>query len=492
MLTRRVLFAAPACAMIGGSMDERIHAMASKDTVVVAKKIDDIVSFDPAESYMTSGNEICGNCYRRLVVPHNADMSKIVGDLASWSVSVDRMTITFDLRRDAYFDSGRPVTAEDAAFSLQRAVILDERPSFIIRQFGFAKHNVHQLIRAIDDYTMTLTLPPLLATNLWYFVRPSFVLECLSASIGSVVEKSTVLANQRNNDLGNGWLKTHTAGAGSLKLTSWSASNHVVMEANPHYRANPYYRGTSDIRRVIIRHVPEPSMQLRLLRQGDVDIARDVGLEQIKAVHDDPAYYRVQAPQWSSMWISLNRSMPELNDNRIVKAIRWAIDYDDIAKNSTAGTWRVFHDSDAHPLINDNYEPLQFHKDTARARGLMAEAGLGNGITVTMDHCSSAPFADVAQVVQQNLAEIGIRVKLIAGEADQVASKEWEGQHQLAMLTQDHNHFYAADRMRLCCVQMDSIILLQKNTTVLVRQDVNGIIIGPLDDYTQYNRITKA
>ena len=65
------------------------------------------------------------------------------------------------------------------------------------------------------------------------------MLYCLSANVGSVVEKATAMANQANGDLGNGWLKTHTAGAGAYKLTAWAASDHVIIDANPHADEKP-------------------------------------------------------------------------------------------------------------------------------------------------------------------------------------------------------------------------------------------------------------
>jgi len=86
--------------------------------------------------------------------------------------------------------------------------------------------NVEKMVRALDDYTLEMKLPNEAEAT-------SFVLYCLSANVGSVVDMKTALANQANGDLGNGWLKTHTAGAGPYKLTSWQASDHVIADANP-------------------------------------------------------------------------------------------------------------------------------------------------------------------------------------------------------------------------------------------------------------------
>ena len=227
MLTRRTMLASSAATVAAPAVLTSARAATPKGVAVMAKQIDDIVSFDPAKSYEFTNNEVDANCYRRLVRPDLDDATKIAGDLAEkYDVSPDGLTFTFHLRQDAKFDSGNQVTANDAAFSLHRVVKLNKTPGFIVTQFGFNPDNVEKMVRALDDYTLEMKLPQAQAT--------SFVLYCLTANVGSVVDMKAVLANQANGDLGNGWLKTHTAGAGPYKLTSWQASDHVIADANPH------------------------------------------------------------------------------------------------------------------------------------------------------------------------------------------------------------------------------------------------------------------
>ena len=246
----------------------------------MAKAIDDIVGgFDPAQSYEFADNEACGNIYRKLVIPDPADSSKLAGDLAeSWEVSKDGLNFTFHIRQGVLFDSGKPLTAEDVAFSLQRVVKLNLTPGFILTQFGWDKDNVEKMIRATDERTLELTLPSVQATT--------FVLYCLSATVGCVVEKAQVMANQTNNDLGNAWLRTHSAGAGPYRLVEWAASDHIILEANPHAAVKP---ATS---RVVIRHMAEPAAQLLSLQRGDIDIARDLNADQLKTIEGNPALPR--------------------------------------------------------------------------------------------------------------------------------------------------------------------------------------------------------
>src|SRR3546814_18265854 len=108
------------------------------------------------------------------------------------------------------------MTAEDVVFSLQRAVILDKSPAFIITQFGFTADNVEEKIRATDDMTFVLE------TDKPY--APTLVLYCLTSTIASVVDKQLVMEHAQDGDLGYNWLKTNYTGRGAVKLRQWTAN----------------------------------------------------------------------------------------------------------------------------------------------------------------------------------------------------------------------------------------------------------------------------
>jgi len=294
MLTRRSLIAATAASPIAAGFAATARAATPRNIIVMAKQIDDIVSFDPAESYEFSNNEVDANVYRRLVGPDPGDGTKVVGDAAeSWTVSPDGRVFTFVLRSDVIFPSGKAATAEDAAFSLQRVVRLNKTPGFIITQFGFTPDNVDTLIKATDARTLHFELPTAQS--------PSFVLFCLSANVGSIVEKATVLANAANGDLGNGWLKTHSAGAGGYQLSSYAASDRITLDANPHAGIR------TGARRIIIRHVADASAQLLMLQKGDADIVRNLTPDQLKTVRGNPDFHLTSSPQSGQIYIALRK-----------------------------------------------------------------------------------------------------------------------------------------------------------------------------------------
>jgi peptide/nickel transport system substrate-binding protein len=419
MLTRRSLLAASTASSFSAAV--AAAAATPKDIVVMGKQIDDMIALDPAQAYEFTDNELDGNIYRKLVMPDPKTGQSVIGDLAEkFEVSADGLTFTFHLGRDAKFASGKPVTAQDAEFSLQRVVLLNKTPAFILTQFGFNKDNVQQLIHADDDQTLVMTLPAPQAT--------SFVLFCISANVGGIVEKATALANQTNNDLGNAWLNANSAGAGPFKLNSWKASDTVIVDANPYAVTKP------GARRVVIRHMKDPSTQLLALQRGDIDIARNLGADQLRTLVGNSNFHVQSVPQGTSMYLAINQNVPELAKKPVQQAIKWAIDYDAIAKNITPGVWRVAQ-SFLPTGLPGALPETPFHKDIARAKQLMADAGFAGGISVTMDYPAVWPMADIAQAIQADLAAVGIRLELLPGEQKQVVTKTRARQHQIALLT---------------------------------------------------------
>src|SRR5262249_8393813 len=133
------------------------NAETPKDTVVMAYQIDDVLSLDPQELFEFTGGEVSANVYERLLSYNLKKESELHGELAeSWSVAPDGKTYTFKMRKGVKFHSGNPVTAVDAAWSLQRAVILNKTPGFILTQFGFSKDNAKDRIQAKDADTLVL------------------------------------------------------------------------------------------------------------------------------------------------------------------------------------------------------------------------------------------------------------------------------------------------------------------------------------------------
>jgi peptide/nickel transport system substrate-binding protein len=111
-------------------------------------------------------------------------------------VSPDGKTYSFELKPGLKFASGNPITAEDVVWSLQRAVLLDKTPAFILTQFGFTKGQRQGQGQANRPAELSIETDKAYA--------PTFVLNCLTANVAAVVDKKLVLSKEVNGDLGYG------------------------------------------------------------------------------------------------------------------------------------------------------------------------------------------------------------------------------------------------------------------------------------------------
>ena len=219
--------------------------------------------------------------------------------------------------------------------------------------------------------------------------------------------------------------------------------------------ANPNAQVTVNPKRVILKHIPDPSAQLLQLQQGDIDIARDLLPDQIKTAMANPNLKVSSAPRSYIMYTCMNQNFANLAKPQVRQAIKWAIDYDAIHKNIVPTTYEIqqsFIPKGVLGAIDDR----PFKKDVAKARALMAEAGLASGFEVTLDHANTQPTADIAQAIQADLGAIGIKVTLMAGESRQVITRYRARQHQLALLSWGIDYFDPHSNAETFCINTDN------------------------------------
>ena len=391
-----------------------------KDTLVEGFAIDDIITMDPGEAFELSTAEVTSNTYSLLVRLDMGDTSKVKGDLAdSWTVSDDGLTYTFKLKPGMKFASGNPITAEDVAWSFERAVKLDKSPAFIITQFGINGDNVAEKAKATDENTFVFTVDKPYA--------PSFVLNCLTATVASVVDKKLVLDHVKSvtpsadykydNDFGNEWLKTGYAGSGAFKLREWRANEVVVMERNDNY-----YGDKAKLNRVIYRFMKESSAQRLALEAGDIDIARNLEPGDLDAVSKNADLTTVNAPKGTVYYVSLNSKNENLKKPEVQEAFKYLVDYDAIGATLIKGIGEIhqtFLPKGQLGALDENPYKL----DVAKAKELLEKAGLKDGFSVTMDVRNTQPITGIAESMQQSLAQAGIKMEIIPGDGKQTLTK---------------------------------------------------------------------
>lgn len=442
MISRRSVLAGAVATSAFPFLTRLAAASTPGNTLVIAKQIDDVTSgFDPAEVFDITNAEVNGNVYRTLVTADPHDATKSIPDLAEgWKISPDGKVYTFSLKPGLQFESGNPVTAADVVFSLQRLVKLNKAPAYYLTQFGWTSKNVDAMAVAISPSVVMLTFPVVQA--------PGMIFGSLADTCAGIVDKLVVLSKQTNGDLGNGWLRTHSAGSGAYSLSEWRASERIVLIANSKSALK------ASVQRVVIRHVSDAPTQSLLVQKGDVDIARNLGSDQLKALSSSKAVTISRKSAFVQMYLNLNSNAAEFKNPAVRQAIKYAIDYDTIEKNITPNAWYVSQSFLPKGMAGCLTETV-FKQDISQAKALLSSAGFNAGLSISMDHYASWPYADIAQAIQADLSKVGIKLQLQAGEMNQVASRVRARQHQMALTIVASSVMDPSENAALFCANSD-------------------------------------
>ena len=196
--------------------------------------------------------------YDSLVIHDN--QGKVHPGLAkSWDVTKDGTVWTFHLRDDVKFHSGRKFTAKDvkAHFDMWQT----ELPTK-------AKIKSLKETKILDDYTVQFTLkyPNLVFLSMisqteWGYsgIPDSAAVEKYGADYGILPES--------------------ISGTGPFIMKQWIRGDRVVLERNPDYKWGPAFyenRGPANIKRVIIRTMPEEASRSAALERGEIDMDIDM------------------------------------------------------------------------------------------------------------------------------------------------------------------------------------------------------------------------
>ncbi|MBL9057072.1 MAG: ABC transporter substrate-binding protein [Rhodobacteraceae bacterium] len=398
-----------------GTAPAALFAETPADTLVIADAIDDIVSLDPHEAYEFSGLDVVNNVYDGLIELDPTKPGELVPGLAeSWTVSEDGLTYSFKMKSGLLFASGNPVRAEDAAYSLQRAVKLNKSPAFILNQFGWTAENVDSMVK-FDGDTVTLT------TDKKY--APTFLYNCLTAGVASIVDKATLEANAVDGDMGYAYLATGvSAGTGSYVLKSYKAKEGYILEANPNS-----WRGQPALAKVFMRHVPEAATQRLQLEKGDIDIARELTPVDIEGMAGN-ADVKIQPDVGGQIfYLSFNQKNELYKNPKFLDAMRWAVDYQGMADSFLKGTM-VVHQAFLPKGYLGALEDTPYSFDVEKAKALLAESGVTDP-KITLDVRNATDRMEMAQSIQNTFGQVGITVELNIGDGAEQLKRYRARQH---------------------------------------------------------------
>ncbi|KAF1023709.1 MAG: Heme-binding protein A [Paracidovorax wautersii] len=384
------------------------QARTPPDQLIIGMSMNNLLSLDPAAATGNDVVEIAANLYDYLVELDPDDLTRVMPGLAErWEIAPDGRTITLTLREGVVFHSGNAVTAEDAAWSLRRVLKLNLALATAWKSYGFSAANVGDLIHANDARTLVIRLPR--ATD------PKLVLYTLATSVSAVViDRQTVLAHEKNGDLGHAWLTTRAAGSGAFRLDEWRAKDVLLMS-----RFERYWRGAPPLRRVVMRHMTESQALRLMIERGDIDVATGMSVPDIQALRGTPGLHTESVQRGTLYYAAVSAKSGPFADRRVRQALRSLIDYQGI-NTTIMPNYGVLHQRPVQRGLAATLPEPGYTLDVAGARQLLAEAGYPQSFKTTIRVLAESPFINIATSLQATLARAGIEAAILPGTGNQV------------------------------------------------------------------------
>ena len=342
--------------------------------------------------------------------PHPVLVTEIPS-VENGGISADGKTITLKLRDDIQWSDGTPITAKDFQFT---------REMIISPQNAVAQLNPYDLMASIDapdDQTVVINFTdpyaPWLAT-MFKGLLPEHVLR-------PVFEANGTIDNAE-------WNRAPTVGCGPFVFAEWESGSFARFTANENYWA-----GRPKVDEVFIRFVPDDASQVAALKNKEGDLGTFIAYSDVGALEEagmtitkafsgyNEGIYFDQKPE---------STHPALLDVNVRQAIAYATNRDAINKDLNLGlTVSAATYWDNTPYNEPSLKPYPF--DPEKAKQLLDAAGWvdsngdsvrdKDGVELVLNYGTTTREIrkDTQAVVQQQLADVGIKVELLNFDSDQ-------------------------------------------------------------------------
>lgn len=353
--------------------------------------------FDPSINWDYGGVSVEPHVYEGLMRAWRGSTESILEpDLAeSYEISSDGLKYTFKLKNGIKFSDGSPLTSDDVKFTFERCKSLNQGPAILFEAMD--------TIQAPDEQTVVINLSHPFA----------LFLRALGSPWGpGVVNKKVVMANEKDGDMGQAYLRSQGAGSGPFTMEPWDeARKQVVLNRN-----KDWWQGWDEkphLDKVICRWITEQSQQRLLLEQGELDAAVGLSFEDFDAVKQNTGIV-IQEHLGSRMqYMKYNLTKKPYDDIKVRQAMSHALNCDQIISGILNGHARKMDSVIQKGLAGWAAAATQYEFSLDKAKQLLGEAGLANGFDagelawITGNDWSRAAM----ELYQADLAKIGVQAK---------------------------------------------------------------------------------
>jgi peptide/nickel transport system substrate-binding protein len=233
-------------------------------------------------------------------------------------------------------------------------------------------------------------------------------LKSVSAAVWStgIADGSGVIVSRRAvEELGEKFA-TQIVGAGPYYIAEWTPNQRMILKLNPEWKG-----AAVQFKEIELRPIADAKTAELAYRGDEVHFTR-LEPAAVKEMERERSGRVLKQPSIHAAWIGLNVEKKPFDDDRVRRAVRLAIDVDEVLLAAYDGTVERANAILAKSMLGHWKDAPAIKRDVAQAKRLLAEAGHPNGFTTRLTVLNRATFQTAAQVIQAQLADAGIKVNL--------------------------------------------------------------------------------
>jgi peptide/nickel transport system substrate-binding protein len=314
-----------------------------------------------------------------------------------WEIQGDRVHV-FRLHKGVTFHNGDPCTSADIKWNLERVKDKQQAP------IHAWKLELLESIETPDPHTVKLSF-----AKPYPFLRVAFT--------GSTGRAATILSPRAVKEKGKAYGRS-PVGTGPFKFVEWKESDFILLERFANYWEKDAAGGKLPyLDKVLLKFIIEPSTLVAALKTGEVDGINNVAPQFVADLRKDPKLTVSTAVGGNWVCMHMNMAKEPFSDKNLRKAVTFALDRQEMLSRVQFGEGIVAHGPISPPMGGFYDAAFETGKngqyfDLEQAKQFVKQSRFANGAEVMLLSINSGTAPRLAEVVQAQLAKLGIKVNI--------------------------------------------------------------------------------
>jgi len=369
------------------------QSFAAKDVVFAVAST--FTTTDPYDANDTLSQAMAKSFYEGLY-GFDKDMKMIPVLADSYDVSKDGLVYTIKLKKGIKFHDGTDFKADAVKANFDRVT----NPENKLKRYGLYSNIAKTEV--VDDYTARITLKTAFSAFINNLAHPS----------GVMISPAAIAKYGKD-------IASNPVGTGPFKFVEWNRTDFLKVTKFDGY----WHKGYPKVDTITWKPVIDSNSRAAVMQTGEAHFTYPVPYELAEVLKAKPGLELVAAPSIIVRYLSMNTQQKPFDNAKVRQAINYAINKDAVAKVAFGG-YATPADAVVPAGVEFSIKTGLWPYDVAKAKQLMAEAGYPNGFETELWSAYNHTIAQkVTQVLQQQLAQIGVKVKITLLEAGQRVEK---------------------------------------------------------------------